>query len=76
MCHTCRDMAQTQVGSHLPSLPAITSDCKQPIQDLLEQPIPSHLQVTQVSTPAKPAVQDILQDIACSSGRESTFKVQ
>ena len=44
ICGASWDVAETQVRSHLPSLPACPTSGQQPIQDLLEQPIPSHLQ--------------------------------
>lgn len=40
------DVPQAQVGSHLPSLPARAPDGQQPVQHLLEQPVPSHLQAS------------------------------
>jgi hypothetical protein len=39
----CGDVAQAQVGSHLPGLPASAPDGQQPIQHFLEQPISAHL---------------------------------
>lgn len=44
VCGASWDVAQTQVRSHLSSLPSCPAYGQQPIQDLLEQPIPSHLQ--------------------------------
>ena len=40
---TCGDVAQAQMGSHLPGLPASAPDGQQPIQHFLEQPISAHL---------------------------------
>ena len=44
VCGASWDVAQSQVGSHLSSLPSCPANGQQPVQDLLEQPITAHLQ--------------------------------
>ena len=75
---TCGNVAQAQVGSHLPSLPASAPTRQQPIQDLLEQPIPSHLQAMQPLTCdfvlAEPSGPDNPQSRDCSHRIKARLK--